>query len=173
MPTVMFVRPANAGQVDVPWPRVLLADGDASGTQALRHSLIQLGFDVVGTVSPPLTAFETALALKPDVILLEAGSPGGLEALQRVRRYLPETHIVVVRASDEIETVDDAIVDAWGAGRGRAYAPARLRDEYQATRRAAAASASSKPATSTSVRSPHRVHAHAMTSVSPAASSAA
>jgi two-component system KDP operon response regulator KdpE len=191
----MFVQPADAGQVDVPWPRVLLADEDGAGRQTLRRSLLRLGFDVVATVSGGPEALEAALSLKPDVILLDVGFPGGFGALQSVRRYLPATQVVVVGSGDgagverarkagahysvergcPIEAVDDAIVDAWGAGRGRAYGAVRVRDGSQATRRvAAAASTSSKATTSTaSVRPPQTVHAHAMTSISPEASTAA
>jgi DNA-binding NarL/FixJ family response regulator len=190
----MFVRPADAGQVDVPWPRVLLADGDDAGRQALRSSLLQLGFDVVATVSAGPEALEAALSLKPDVILLDVGFPGGFGALQSVRRYLPATQVVMVGSGDEagmdrirkagahssvargcpIEAVDDAIVDAWGAGRGDAYGAVRVRDGYQATRRVTAASSTrSKAKTSTSVRSPQLLHAHTATSISPEASTAA
>jgi CheY-like chemotaxis protein len=174
MPTVMFVRRADAGQVNVPWPRVLLADADAAAQQALRSSLLRLGFDVVATASAAPEAVEAALSLKPDVILLDVGFPGGFEALLSVRRYLLTTQVVVVRDGDDIHAVDDAIVDAWGAGRGDAYGPARLRDGHHATRRPAATSSmTSKPAASTSVRPPQPVHAHASTSVSPEASTAA
>jgi DNA-binding NarL/FixJ family response regulator len=170
----MFVRRADAGQVDVPWPRVLLAHEDASGRQALRGSLLQLGFDVVATVSAAAEALEAALSLKPDVILLDVGFPGGFGALTSVRRYLPDTQVVMVGTADDIESVDDAIVDAWGAGRGHAYAPVRVRDGSQATRRVAAASSTRSSASpSTSARSPQPAHAHVATSVSPEASTAA
>lgn len=175
MPTVMFVRPADAGQVDVPWPRVLLADGDASGRQALRRSLLRLGFDVVATVAAAPEALEAALSLKPDVVLLHVGFPGGFGAVRSVRRYLPMTRVVVVRQSDDIEAVDDAIVDAWGAGRGETYGAVRARARAQATRRADAASWTSSSATTStaSVRSPQPAQAHATTAVSPEASTAA
>jgi CheY-like chemotaxis protein len=172
----MFVRRADAGQVDVPWPRVLLADGDDAGRQTLRRSLLRLGFDVVATVSGGPEALEAALfSLKPDVILLDVGFPGGFGALQSVRRYLPTTQVVMVHGGEDIDAVDDAIVDAWGAGRGHAYGAVRVRDGSQATRRVTAgASTSSKATTSTaSVRPPQAVHAHAMTSTSPEASTAA
>ncbi len=195
MPTEMLVRPADAGQVDVPWPRVLLADGDAATGQALRRSLLRMGFDVVATVSAGPEAVDAAFSLKPDVILLDVGFPGGFDAVQSVRRYLPTTHVVVVGSGDEtlmerareagahssiergcpVEAVDDAIVDAWGAGRGHAYGAVRVGDGYQATRRAAAASSTRSKATVSraSLRSPQPVHAHTTTSISPEASTAA
>jgi DNA-binding NarL/FixJ family response regulator len=174
MPTVMFVRPANAGQVDVPWPRVLLAHEDAPGQHNLRRSLLAVGFDVVATVTAATEAIDAALSLKPDVILVQVGFPGGFGALKSVRRYLPATQVVMVGPGDDIEDVDDAIVDAWGAGRGHAYGAARVRDGSQATRRVAAASSTrSSPSPSTSARSPQPAHAHVATSVSPEASTAA
>jgi DNA-binding NarL/FixJ family response regulator len=175
MPTVMFVRSADAGQVDVPWPRVLLADGDATERQSLRRSLLRLGFDVVATVSASPEALEAALSLKPDVILLDVGFPGGFGALRSVSRYLPMTQIVMVHGGEDIDAVDDAILDAWGAGRGHAYGAVRMGEGNQATRRAAAASStSSKATTSTaSIRAPQPVHAHATTSLTPEASTAA
>jgi DNA-binding NarL/FixJ family response regulator len=175
MLTVMFVRAASAGEVDVPWPRVLLADGDPAGRQALRNSLLRLGFDVVATACEAPEALQAAFSLKPDVILLDVGFPGGFGALQSVRRDLPMTQMVMVHGGEDIDAVDDAIVDAWGAGRGNRYGAVRVRAERQATRRVAAASStSSKAATSAaSVRSPQPVHAHATTSVSPEASTAA
>ena len=174
MPTVMFVRRADAGQVDVPWPRVLLAHEDAGGRQALRGSLLELGFDVVATVNAATDALEAALSLKPDVILVHVGFPGGFGALKSVRRYLPATQVVVVAASDDIEALDDAIVDAWGTGRGKAYGAVRVRDGSQATRRLAEASSTrSEASPSTSARSPQPAHAHVATSVSPEASTAA
>ncbi|HEV8571832.1 MAG TPA: response regulator [Actinomycetota bacterium] len=191
----MFVRPADAGQVDVPWPRVLVADGEAAGRQDLRQSLVQLGFDVVATVSAAPDAVEAALSLKPDVILLNVGFPGGFGALRSLRRYLPTTQVVAVGSADQagmerarragayssivrgcpVESVDDAIVEAWGAGRGQAYGPAGVRDGSQATRRVGATSSTSSKATAStaSVRSPQPAHAHAATSISPEASTAA
>jgi chemotaxis response regulator CheB len=170
----MFVRPADAGQVDVPWPRVLLAHEDASGRQDLRRSLLRMGFDVVATVTATTEALEAALSLKPDVILVQAGFPGGFGALKSVRRYLPATQVVVVGPSDDIEAVDDAIVDAWGAGRGHAFGAVRVGGGSQATRRVAAASSTrSNASPSTSTRSPQPAHAHVVTSVSPEASTAA
>ena len=175
MPTVMFVRRADAGQVDVPWPRVLLADGDAAGRQELRRSLLRLGFDVVATVSAAPEALEAALSLRPDVILLDVGFPGGFGALQSVSRYLPETRIVTVLPGQDVQAVDDAIVDAWGAGRGEAYGAVRVSEGSQATRRAVAvcSTTSTGAASTASIRSPQPAHAHASTAVSPEASTAA
>ena len=149
----------------------------------------------MATVSEGPEALEAALSLKPDVILLDVGFPGGIGALQSIRRDVPWTEVVVVVDPDDVavrrafdhgarsslardcpvEAVDDAIVDAWGAGRGRAYGAVRVRDGSQATRRAASASStSSRDTVSTaSVRSPQAVHAHATTSMSPEASTAA
>jgi CheY-like chemotaxis protein len=171
----MFVRPASAGEVEVPWPRVVLADGDPAGRQALRSSLLRRGFDVVAAVDEVSEALETALSVKPDVILLDVGFPGGFGALQGLRRYLPMTRIVMVHGGEDIDAVDDAIVDAWGAGRGNTYGAVRVGAERQATRRAAATASSRSKATTSadSVRSPQPVHAHATTSISPEASTAA
>jgi DNA-binding NarL/FixJ family response regulator len=71
----------------------------------------QPDIQIVGDAGDGLEAHHRAVALKPDLILLDINMPGvdGLEALQLIRADLPETTVVMLTVHDEDEKLFKAI----------------------------------------------------------------
>jgi two-component system response regulator NreC len=85
--------------------RLLLADDHNVMRRGLRLLLeSQPGFVVIGEAADGRQAVEQALALKPDVVVLDIAMPNmsGTDAAQRIRDALPATAIVILSMhSDE------------------------------------------------------------------------
>ena len=83
-------------------PRVLVVDDDTLYAEAATAILGQEGtLDVVGRAADGREAVELALALRPDVVLMDLDMPvmDGLEATRSLRRQLPSARVVVVTSS--------------------------------------------------------------------------
>ena len=93
----------------VPRPRVLLAD-DYAGVLAALRRLLAPTCDVVGWVEDGNALLDAALRLRPDVIVLDVALPqiDGLEACRRIKDAMPETKVVILTASDDVETRQEA-----------------------------------------------------------------
>jgi two-component system response regulator NreC len=85
--------------------RILLADDHS----VLRAGLVALlaaepDIVVVGQAADGVECHEQALALQPDIILMDINMPkcGGLEALDNIRRELPETKVLILTMHDDI-----------------------------------------------------------------------
>lgn len=85
--------------------RMLLADDHS----VLRAGLVALlaaepDIDVVGQAADGVECQEQALVLRPDIILMDINMPncGGLEALGKIRRELPDTKVLVLTMHDDI-----------------------------------------------------------------------
>jgi len=79
--------------------RILLADDHTIVRQGLARLLEdQHDLEVVGEASDGRMALEKALALKPDVIILDIAMPlmNGIEAAKRIRKDLPKTKILIL-----------------------------------------------------------------------------
>jgi len=76
---------------------VVIADDVPAIRTLLRHTL-QESFDVLGEAADGAEAVELAVALRPDVLLLDLNMPGqdGLQAIKAVRERAPRTRIVVL-----------------------------------------------------------------------------
>lgn len=99
--------------------RILIVDDH----EVIRHGLKSLleqtpGWAVCGEAATGREAVDQAIALKPDVAVLDIGMPelNGLEAARRISRALPRCALVVLSAYHEEAVVRDVI----GAG-VRAY----------------------------------------------------
>ena len=83
--------------------RVLVVD-DAANLRELLTLLLEVedDFEVVGTAADGRQAIDAALALKPDVVLLDLAMPvmDGLQAIPHILARSPRSRIVVVSASD-------------------------------------------------------------------------
>jgi two-component system response regulator DegU len=92
--------------------RVLIAEDQ----NLMRHGLktildLEDGFDVAGTAADGQEAVERALALRPDVILMDVQMPrmSGVEATARLSAELPATRVIILTTFDYDEYVFDGI----------------------------------------------------------------
>lgn len=79
--------------------RILLADDHTIVRQGLSRLLEeQPDLKVVGEANNGQTAVDQALALKPDVVIMDIAMPrmNGIEAAKRIRKQLPKTKILIL-----------------------------------------------------------------------------
>jgi DNA-binding NarL/FixJ family response regulator len=82
--------------------RVLLADDLTPVLSAVAH-LLEKSFDVVGMVTDGQAALDSALALKPDLVVLDISMPGmsGIEVARELRRRDDKTKIVFLTVHED------------------------------------------------------------------------
>lgn len=95
--------------------RVLIADDDALVSNVIQNQLEKLGYAVAGRAPDGQAAVDMAVALRPDVILMDIAMPeqDGLEATRLVQLRCP-TPVVLLTAHDDPQLV--ARASAVGAG---------------------------------------------------------
>ncbi|MFO7685430.1 MAG: response regulator transcription factor [Desulfobacterales bacterium] len=79
--------------------RILIADDHTIVRQGLARLLEeQADLKVVGEATNGQTAVEQALALKPDIVIMDIAMPrmNGIEAAKRIRKQLPKTKILIL-----------------------------------------------------------------------------
>jgi DNA-binding NarL/FixJ family response regulator len=92
--------------------RVLLVDDQALFREGLRTLLsTDAGVEVVGEAANGEEAVRWALALKPDVTLMDLRMPvlGGVEATRRLRAADPGLRVIVLTTFDDNEEVFEAL----------------------------------------------------------------
>ena len=92
--------------------RVLVSDDQRLVRDGIASLLsIQEGIEIVGTASNGEEAVEKALALKPDVALMDIRMPvmDGVEAARRIRRELPGCQVLMLTTFDDEEYVKEAL----------------------------------------------------------------
>lgn len=92
--------------------RVVLVDDQELFREALGTLLgAEPTVEVVGQAADGAAALETALKLRPDVILMDLRMPGmnGVEATQRICKALPNTRVLVLTTFEEDEEVFAAL----------------------------------------------------------------
>ena len=88
---------------------ILLVDDFAAFRTTLRETLERHPqFIIVGEAGDGRAAFELALALAPQVVIMDVNMPriGGVEATRRIKRILPEVHVIGVSLNDDPHTRD-------------------------------------------------------------------
>jgi DNA-binding NarL/FixJ family response regulator len=90
-------------------PRLLIAD-DHTLVAELCRSLLQDDFDIVGMVSDGHALVRSALALNPDVILIDIAMPllNGLDAGQQVKEMLPGVKLIYLTMNPNPEVAAEA-----------------------------------------------------------------
>jgi DNA-binding NarL/FixJ family response regulator len=90
--------------------RVVLADDHPQTRSRVRQALEAGGFEVCGEAANATAAVESALASKPDVVLLDIHMPGnGIRAAREVSDQLPDTAVVMLTQSRSDEDLFDAL----------------------------------------------------------------
>ncbi|KAF0107826.1 MAG: two component transcriptional regulator LuxR family [Anaerolineaceae bacterium] len=94
--------------------RLLLVDDSPIFLEGLRSLLMARGLTVIGAAHDGLEAQEKARLLRPDVIVMDVKMPrcDGVEAARAIKAELPETRIVMLAASED----DDSLFEAIKAG---------------------------------------------------------
>jgi DNA-binding NarL/FixJ family response regulator len=90
-------------------PRVLLADDHTLVMEGLQ-SLLAGQVDVVGTARDGRALLQSALELKPDVIILDISMPvlNGIEAARRLRKELPGSKLIFLSMFSDAIYIDEA-----------------------------------------------------------------
>lgn len=92
--------------------RLLIVDDQPIIRRGLALMLAsEPGVDVVGQAADGLEAIEQALALKPDVVVMDLQMPraSGVVATREITAQLPDTKVVVLSTYDDDELVFEAI----------------------------------------------------------------
>ena len=95
--------------------RVMIVDDHSIVRVGLKQVLEQSGeFEVVGEAADGEEAVRVAAAVSPDVVMMDVIMPkkDGVEACREIMESAPETRVVMLTASTEV----DAIVEAVAAG---------------------------------------------------------
>jgi DNA-binding NarL/FixJ family response regulator len=92
--------------------RVLVVDDQRLMRDGIASLLsIQQGIEVVGTASNGQEAVEQALALQPDVVLMDVRMPvmDGVAATAEIHRQLPDCQVLMLTTFDDEEYIVDAL----------------------------------------------------------------
>lgn len=113
-------------------PRVLLAD-DHPLILAGFHRLLKHTCTLIGTASSGTAAIEAVLRLRPDVVIVDLmfADVNGLEVCRRVRQAVPETHVVIATAFDDMQIRQVALQAGAAAFVAKHSAPGTLDDIIQ------------------------------------------
>lgn len=109
--------------------RVVIVDDHPFFREGLRNVLsAEQDLQVVGEASDGEQAVEQALALRPQVILMDVNLPrmNGLEAMRRIKEACPETSVVILTAYDDEEQVYHAVRAGASAYHAKDVDPRRL-----------------------------------------------
>jgi two-component system, NarL family, nitrate/nitrite response regulator NarL len=93
--------------------RLVIADDDELVRSMVAHQLRD-DFECVGAAADATEAIALAMALRPDVIILDVNMPGGgaMEATNKIRDHAPETAIVIL----SVDETWDGLIDLLNAG---------------------------------------------------------
>jgi DNA-binding NarL/FixJ family response regulator len=91
--------------------RILLADDHALFRDGVASLLVAWHHEVVGQVADGAAAVETAVRLRPDLVLMDIAMPGGggLAATRRLAAEAPDVAIVMLTASEGVDDLFAAI----------------------------------------------------------------
>lgn len=108
--------------------RVVIADDHPLLVAALQATLVDAGFDVVGTTQYGADVVELVEATAPDVLLLDLQMPdlSGLDCLAALRDRASEVKVIVLSGADDRASIDAALALGAVCYVGKAVDPADL-----------------------------------------------
>lgn len=91
--------------------RVLLVDDHRMIREGLRRSLEDHGFEVVGEAGDGQEGIRMAVALEPDVVLMDVTMPvlDGVEATRQIRLLWPPAKVVMLTMHTDADVVERAL----------------------------------------------------------------
>src|SRR5262245_22041814 len=94
---------------DMNRPSILLADDHNIITEAIKN-LLEPEFEVIGTVADGRSLVSKAIALKPDVIVMDISMPllNGLEAGRQLKTVLPNAKFLYLTAHQDWDVIAEA-----------------------------------------------------------------
>lgn len=94
--------------------RILLADDSPAVRQGVKQLLQREGFEIVGEATDGDEAVRLALALDPDVAILDLSMPqlSGVDAAREIHQVCPRTHVILLT----MHTEEHHIITALRAG---------------------------------------------------------
>src|SRR5215831_10538604 len=95
--------------------RILIVEDERIIAADLRRHVTRLGYEVVALAGSGASAIEQAQTLRPDLVLMDIGLPGGMDGLEAAGRIWEALHIPVVYVT--------AYVDEQTLGQARTPAP--------------------------------------------------
>jgi DNA-binding NarL/FixJ family response regulator len=90
-------------QRSIPRARILLADDHTIMTEGLRSLLLENNQDVIGTVADGRALLDSAVVLKPDMVIVDISMPllNGLDAAAKLKQLLPQVKIVFLTMKND------------------------------------------------------------------------
>src|SRR5437879_2605106 len=91
-------------------PRILIADDHALVLEAIRK-LLEPQCEVVATVTDGRALVESAVMLKPDVVLIDIAMPllNGLEAVRQLRAKMPGVKLICLTMNEDSDIGAEAM----------------------------------------------------------------
>ena len=91
-------------------PRVLIVD-DNDLTRSALHLMLSHDFEVVGEATNCRSGLAMCLKERPDIVCLDIQLPdgNGLDILASIKDALPATAVLMVTASNDLDTIKSAI----------------------------------------------------------------
>jgi DNA-binding NarL/FixJ family response regulator len=91
-------------------PTVMLADDHTMITEAFRN-LLEPQYQVVATVQDGRALLETALQMKPDIVVVDVGMPvlNGLSAGQQLKRQLRKVKVIYLTMNEDPDLAAEAL----------------------------------------------------------------
>jgi DNA-binding NarL/FixJ family response regulator len=92
--------------------RIALVDDHALFRVGMRQILErETDFDVVAEADDARDAYQVAIDLSPDIVLLDLSlpAPGGIETTQRIKREVPSIGIIALAVAEDEDQLFDAI----------------------------------------------------------------
>src|SRR5882672_2847810 len=98
--------------------RILIADDHDVVRQGVRRLLeAEPGWIVCGEAASGREAIALAVALQPDIVVIDLSMPGlnGIDATRRLRKLVPKAQVLVLTMHQDEQVVSDAL-DAGARG---------------------------------------------------------